>query len=546
MIFPFEIWINIFENISTDQLIRCVLVSKYFYETIMNVIEYLEITCNNKIMDKHLVIFQKAKKINLKFCRLITDDGLCNLFNAKEVNLWGCSVTGYGLSKLKSVEHINLVGCTINQQHLDWMCNLKSVVHFNKFNVARIKNKKYELINYNIKKLIRHQHKADCINVIAKALPNLNVPNETDEAETKIHKWKNIKLFQNVYYDRSVSDMIDYLHFLPHEELFGYDEAKKKLLSYNNIKKFISITKLYNLDILIGGSTPLSCVYKKANFVPNDLDIYIKHINKKKLLLIEKIIYRAFNIQEIVVVRNVITMTWYIKLVNDEIFIVQTNIMEFDQWDQVFVTYHNDLTCIGYEILSDRFICFPNRWKNILKNKVHYFSNALNGEIEESLKNATQKYIKRGFDCKYIYYDQSTFYNSSDGTIPKPTSFDNSNLIFYLKEKYFGTKCVFASTVDKLYYNEENPPHLIIITDKKYTKKITNINLGTHHKKMSYYYDNLFRLNDRSNGSKVYVQCSKCLICRTIGGFIQDCIFFCACPDEKLSDCYKNYKLLIM
>ena len=59
-------------------------------------------------------------------------------------------------------------------------------------------------------------------------------------------------------------------------------------------RKFVDVLKSLQLDILIGGSMGLSCVYKNANFIPNDLDIYVKNIDKNKIGLIENAINKTF------------------------------------------------------------------------------------------------------------------------------------------------------------------------------------------------------------------------------------------------------------
>ncbi|ALR84426.1 hypothetical protein [Niemeyer virus] len=196
--------------------------------------------------------------------------------------------------------------------------------------------------------------------------------------------------------------MKNYEDLLPNNKLHDKQIALKRLHSKLDRSKFIDNLLLNKMDIMIGGSIGLFCTHKNSNFDPNDIDLYIKYINSDKIRQIESIIYQSFIFRSIVVVRTSITITWIIQSMTNEITLIQLNIMNVKSWSEVFITYHADLTCIGYEILTCNFIYLDNRWNNILKNETNYFSNILNMESTNSIYKAASKYQHRGFTCSTL------------------------------------------------------------------------------------------------------------------------------------------------
>jgi hypothetical protein len=443
---PFDIYVEIFNYFSTKELLNYRLLSKKFKKIIEQSLKFRPIRCTNKVED--LSMFQYVEKIDLQMCRLITDNMLKDLKNVTCINLYGCSgITDVGLKYLKNIKEINLTGChKITNNGLKKLRDVKFIdisychkitgeglVHFNKYPTVVIDDcrgickKSIKVLSdigavriisdYNHSFLKPHLRQPTILKVVDTYNNNFLSEDKNEisiqckegsikyvsrEASKTINKIR-CQLFDNIYnLDKSKRDTIfmrNYESLLPNPKFLSYNDAIGRLYRNDQVKKLIENLKIHQLDILIGGSMGLSCVYADANFIPNDLDLYIKNINKQKMLLIEKIFYETFLIHTMVVIRNAITMTWYIQLIDEFILTVQLNLFDINSWSEVLVTYHSDLTCIGYEVLSGKFIYLKNRWENILTSKHHYFSNILNMDFSDNIINACVKYRKRGFNC---------------------------------------------------------------------------------------------------------------------------------------------------
>lgn len=524
---PKDIGFSYLYNLDKCHLLNCRLVCKTIKRLIEMFFNFVPTKCTNQIIN--LEIFEFVRKIDLSHCRLLTDRTLKSLKSVKCINLSSCSkitdkgikylsreskineinlsgcfqITDIGISYLSEVTFIDLSYCSqitntglknfknyptlivndcpkISQSFLE-MCSLEQ-----KLFVVRTEN------DHEFLKPVVHKMK---INKLQDTKNNYCEWSDKDIASKKITKLINkerFDLFDSIYAlnssDRDQRFMKNYLDLGPCSQFLDYDKAVKRLYQNNKIKIFIENLRLKQIDSLIGGSTALSCVYAAANFVPSDIDIYVKRLTKEKLLIIEDIIGQTFNSLNIVVVRTPITITWFVQLVDESITIIQVNLFNIEAWSEIFVTYHTDLTCIGYEILSGKFIYLLGRFDNILIDKPHYFSNCLNLDYPQNIEHACYKYKSRGFHCvstttsdwacgdwacgKYVknlipifmqqYYQiELGTMSGSLNTVSQQTPFNCLPNILY--EKYYDIdNIVFASTVDHIFGTESCPNILFL------------------------------------------------------------------------------------
>ncbi|QTF49691.1 putative F-box/LRR-repeat protein [Acanthamoeba polyphaga mimivirus] len=229
-------------------------------------------------------------------------------------------------------------------------------------------------------------------------------------------------LFDKIYYHpinkRDDIFMKNYEDLLPNDQLNSRQESLNRLFEDKDRKNFTENLKNKSLDILIGGSMGLYCVYKNTNFKPNDIDLYIKDINLHKIKKIENAIYKSFLFDRIVVVNSPITITWYLQLKSGKITSIQLNKFNIKSWAEMFITYHTDLTCIGYEIITDRFVYMKKRWDRILTKNKHYFSCILNLDTASSIRRSCHKYAERGFNCVCINTDFKKYNQKSESDDP--------------------------------------------------------------------------------------------------------------------------------
>jgi len=180
----------------------------------------------------------------------------------------------------------------------------------------------------------------------------------------------------------------------------------------------------------------------------------------------------------LVVVRASLTMTFFVQVTNNIIYKIQVNILKFMSWAEVFVTYHTDLTCIGYEILTNNFVYMKDRWINTLTGSVHYFTNILSFSIGDILDSACHKYIKRGFNCKSINLKNNcaadkigelmeTHYGLNNISV-SDAGFDvtnnNSKSLSALLYNYLGERYAIAPSVVHLYGKEETPINILYLS----------------------------------------------------------------------------------
>ena len=403
---------TIFRDFNTKELISLRQISKAWKDMIERSIDSHPIYCNNKFCDDYCYILRNAKVINMRHCRLITGKGLAQLNKVEVLNLSGCyKIRDEDLEHLTHIQEINLAGCyqitdngvqhLMNARYVDVsycsqiITTSKSVIK-EYHAILKNKTKKNQTIKFKTDDELRHLY-------LTKYRSQRKIVALTPEQSQTIDDYR-CNLFDQIYSQTSISErdqifLKDYRNLMPHNDLNDYSEAINRLYQNSQMQKFIKKISQTDLDALIGGSTGLACIYRKATFMPNDIDLYIKELDREKLIIVEDIIYQTFEIKNLVVVRNPITITWYIQQHDDTILTIQVNLFKITSWAEVFITYHTDLTCVGYEVKSENFVYLVGRWEKTLTNDNHCFSNILNFDNSLGLENAAIKYQSRGFNC---------------------------------------------------------------------------------------------------------------------------------------------------
>lgn len=205
-------------------------------------------------------------------------------------------------------------------------------------------------------------------------------------------------LAQKIYKGDKDSFILPYSSMVIDDSLLPEEKAFKNLKKNHFLFGLINKLKLLEIDSLIGGSIPLSCVLK-SSFETNDIDLYIKNVNLDILLKVENVIKELVKIKELIVVRGPLTITWHLTTIYNDYYIVQVNILKIESWAELFISYHSDIVCLGYDILKSQFVYLKGRWDNITINKSHSFSAIFNIDNPYTLKKACGKYKNRGFNC---------------------------------------------------------------------------------------------------------------------------------------------------
>jgi len=246
-----------------------------------------------------------------------------------------------------------------------------------------------------------------------------------------------LKLFGDVYDKKfQIKEDVDklirnYRELLPNRKLNSKKKALSKLYSINPyMRTFVNKIKTKNLDLLIAGSGALYCVWTDTNFMPNDLDIYINDMQENDMQILEDVLYQIFDIAYFAVTRNHLTTTFHIQVRSGKTYAIQVNMFKIKSWAQIFVTYHSNITCVGYEVLTNRFLYMQHRFDDVLNDGIQYFSNILNFDNGETLAHAVEKYTARGFDCARILL---TTNNLKEGSRPYERDF-----IVELLDSYYG------------------------------------------------------------------------------------------------------------
>jgi hypothetical protein len=280
--------------------------------------------------------------------------------------------------------------------------------HVNNDNYPMLSNRDEINILGSYLKYQANQSSAGCYPVLVPVYPN-EIDDHKINSDELCEIRLRLQLFNKIYdkklrINEEAHELLgNYRNLLPHVKLNSKKKALSKLYLINPyMRTFVKKIRDAGLDMMIAGSAALSCVWTDAQFMPNDLDVYILDLQSSDIQKFEDVLYQTFDIAYFAVVQNPLTTTFYIQVFSGAIYSIQLNMFNIKSWAQIFVVYHSNITCIGYEILTNRFLYMLNRFDDVLCDKVQYFSNILNFDDENSLANASLKYASRGFHCKYI------------------------------------------------------------------------------------------------------------------------------------------------
>jgi hypothetical protein len=355
------------------------------------------------------------------------------------------------------------------------------------------------------------------------------------------------ELSKEIYYlkedNRDRKYICDYQKFLPHDDLNDFDQAMKNVYSHEKYEKFIKQLKRRGINALICGSYGLSCVYKKNKIVPNDLDMCVKNVNRNTLIQIENIIRNVYPNKKLIVLRNLFMMTFFIFDETD-VFTIQVHITDITAWSEIFVMVASDITCIGFEVLTETFVCLERRWKNLLNDETITFTNIMNFDSRDSLSNAYEKYKSRGFKCAMEFFSEPIHLiyriyqicGDCGSSIEKTDS-----IIDTITSKYRGkTYVCFSNTVKSIFFNVELIPHIKCLSlininpESKRTNEVAKIFLTRALEikfKDGYFYDNKY--------FTVGIKCNNCDHALSLNEFCKRRQKSCRC------ECINQYSLLI-
>ena len=235
---------------------------------------------------------------------------------------------------------------------------------------------------------------------------------------------------------------LENVDMLKHPDIRKKKKAKKLLFKNEVCKNLCQKLKERGIKIMIGGSSGLSVCYKPVTFTPNDIDMYVKNLTIDDVIQIEQCIKEVFPGTQIIVIRNVITLTWIVYRKKEIVYEFQLNILRINSWAEVLISTHSDIVSVCYDVLEDKFVYLKQRWESILdREKVHYFSDILTCDTGKSLFKATKKYNDRGFNCKTIFIGSNGVQPNENNIISGDGS-DGSvvglKLFKFLKKKYIG------------------------------------------------------------------------------------------------------------
>lgn len=227
---------------------------------------------------------------------------------------------------------------------------------------------------------------------------------------------------------------------LNHEDVRSAKKAKILFFKNEVCATLCDKLKSSGVNIMIGGSTALAACYKHLNIIPNDIDMYVKSLCINDIIKVEQCIREIFPECDLIVIRNVITLTWIVYKKKKIVYEFQLSILQIDSWTDVLISTHSDIVALCYDVLEEKFLFLKNRWTSILdRDKIHYFSDILTCDTGKSLHKATEKYIKRGFNCASIFMgDDNIIVKKINNKISGDGKVLGVKLFKFLKKKYIG------------------------------------------------------------------------------------------------------------
>lgn len=269
--------------------------------------------------------------------------------------------------------------------------------------------------------------------------------------------------------------------FLKNLETFDHQYVDKPKIclekaNFNpNYGKFLQQLKEHQIDAFIYGSYALHCVYNKNEICPNDVDLCIRNITKTKLLKVESIIREVYPNQGLVVVRHVFMMSFCLYDLETQapLQVIQVNLLKISSWSELLITSISDITCLGFEILSQSFLYLKSRWGNIFRDKHIIFTNHLTIDDYSTLKYAYLKYYERGFKVKLDYRSdicelRHSLYHFDDQQSNYSYMERKTSIVPTLYRKYAGKRynCI-SNTVDDIFFGSEIIPRIQYLSVSK-------------------------------------------------------------------------------
>ncbi len=327
----------------------------------------------------------------------------------------------------------------------------------------------------------------------------------------------------------------------------NFNEAFNNLCSLKNnlFGVIISNFEKTDLEILIGGSSSLASVVKdKYKFEPNDIDIYVKNIDNEKIIKMNEIINTIFQNYIIYIVRRPLTITWWIfDEFENMILLIQVNTLLINSWMDVFLVYHSDILCIGYEIQTKKFITLKYRWDFIKSfDEPIFFTNIFNIDNVEQILNASEKYGKRNFKTILITEKPKAKFNKIHVSGVHPDEICKyGNIINSFKIYY--ENC-FDIIIDKNILNvineNKNIPRMIDI--KYFTDDYQNLIKSIEELQNNEFENGKFECPIFLENVNIIVRNNECSHFVSLYVFIKENIVKCPLCREKWShmNCYVN------
>lgn len=320
---------------------------------------------------------------------------------------------------------------------------------------------------------------------LSKYLNNLN------NLKENIIKSKNPDVFLS-YYNNTSCDLCnnEQAHCKISSTLADPENAHLKLLTFQNGIFNDVITEFTKLgfDILIAGSSGIASVMKKTNtfkgFEPKDMDVYIKCISDNKIKAFDIAVRKAFPNDNVIIIRRPLTLTWWIYDRFDNYKAeIQLNILYVRSWSDVFVVYHSDAVCVGYDVRLKKFVTLTERWNNFIHSyPIIWLTNLNSSQSSEILDSSAKKYSERGFSCYIInVIKDNNNTKENDVIISGGLYSGNENKSIYDKLISTYKKCqdiAINDTIDHLYEKSVFPQYIKIDTlnnNDPFVKRVLNL-----------------------------------------------------------------------
>ena len=185
-------------------------------------------------------------------------------------------------------------------------------------------------------------------------------------------------------------------------KLYNYleniDEAKFKLFnSFDRIEDVINKLNEHEVKYWISGSVCLYSVYQ-AQFIPNDIDIYMLEDDPKYIRIIDYIIHQVYHDCRIHIIRSPYLLNWWIED-NPTAPHIQLILPVGIHPELIFMTYHSDAVCVGFN--GKDFYYMLERFDKFIKTGINRFTTKLvQPKFLYKIIDAYNKYQGRFIKCE--------------------------------------------------------------------------------------------------------------------------------------------------